>query len=125
MLMIGIVEKLSKLGSSKSPTYFFCQGTDPSLNNATAILRGLIYMLITQHPHLILYLRSRYNTEGQRLFEGPNAFYSLSAVLENLLMDLYKSTVHLVDALDECKVDLEKLLNLIAKTISLLLVKAK
>ncbi|KAL4744228.1 NACHT domain-containing protein [Aspergillus terricola var. indicus] len=126
MLMIGIVEKLSKLGSSKSPTYFFCQGTDPNLNNATAILRGLIYMLITQHPHLILYLRSRYNTEGQHLFEGPNAFYSLSAVFENLLKDLQKSTVHLlVDALDECKVDLEKLLNLIAKTTSIPSVKAK
>ncbi|KAL4744299.1 hypothetical protein BDW72DRAFT_188841, partial [Aspergillus terricola var. indicus] len=126
MLIIGIVEKLSKLGSSMVPTYFFCQGTNPNLNNATAILRGLIYILITQHPHLILYLRSRYNTEGQHLFKGPNAFYSLSAVFENLLKDLQKSTVHLlVDALDECKVDLEKLLNLIAKTISIPSVKAK
>ncbi|KAL4768537.1 NACHT domain-containing protein [Aspergillus nidulans var. acristatus] len=125
MLMIGIIEKLSKLGSSKSPAYFFCQGTDPKLNNASAILRGLIYMLITRQRHLISYLRPRYNTEGDRLFEGPNAFYSMSAVFEDLLKE-QKSTVYLlVDALDECKVDLEKLLRFIAKTISMPPVKVK
>jgi WD40 repeat protein len=49
----------------------------------------------------------------------------MSAVFEDLLKE-QKSTVYLlVDALDECKVDLEKLLRFIAKTISMPSVKVK
>ncbi|KAL4734345.1 hypothetical protein BDV11DRAFT_212893 [Aspergillus similis] len=118
MLMIGIVEELLKLGLSKSPAYFFCQGTDLKLNNATAVLRGLIYMLITQQRHLILYLRQKYDIEGQSLFKGPNAFYSLSAIFETMIEQVQPSPVHLlVDALDECQVDLKNLLKFIKKTI--------
>jgi hypothetical protein len=120
MLMIGIVKELLKLGSSKLPAYFFCQGTDLKLNNATAVLRGLIYMLIIQQPHLILYLRQKYNTEGQSLFEGPNAFYSLFAIFETMIEQVQQYPVHLlVDALDECQVNLENLLKFITKTVSM------
>ncbi|KAH8692058.1 WD40-repeat-containing domain protein [Talaromyces proteolyticus] len=126
MLVIGIIKQLLKPESSKFPAYFFCQGTDPKLNNATAVLRGLIYMLIIQQPHLISHLRQRYSTEGKRLFEGGNAFYSLSAVFENIIGDLQQPTVHLlIDALDECKEDLENLLRLIAKTMSMTSVQVK
>ncbi|KAL2846711.1 hypothetical protein BJY01DRAFT_247138 [Aspergillus pseudoustus] len=49
MLMIGIInELLQQIQSqpSQSMAYFLCQATDPRLNNATSILRSLIYMLI-------------------------------------------------------------------------------
>ncbi|EAW16767.1 Pfs, NACHT and WD domain protein [Aspergillus fischeri NRRL 181] len=126
MLMIGIIKELLKPKSSKLLAYFLCQGTDRNLNNATAVLRGLIYMLITKQPHLISRLRQRYDTEGQRLFEGSNAFYSLSTVFENMIEHLQQAPVHLlIDALDECKVDLENLLKLIAKTMSMSSVRVK
>ncbi|KAL4816118.1 hypothetical protein BDW67DRAFT_191053 [Aspergillus spinulosporus] len=119
MLIIGIIKQLSKPGLSNLHAYFLCQGTDVKLSNATAVLRGLIYMLVTQQPHLISCLRQRYDTEGRRLFESSNAFYSLSDIFEDIVGHLQQSPVHLlIDALDECKADLESLLTLIVRTMS-------
>jgi len=44
MLMIALVRELLKEtpGESSATTFFFCQATDPRLNNASSILRGLI-----------------------------------------------------------------------------------
>ncbi|KAL4733207.1 hypothetical protein BDV11DRAFT_175905 [Aspergillus similis] len=120
MLMIGIVKQLSKPDLSHLHAFFLCQGTDVKLNNATAVLRGLIYMLVTQQPRLITRLRQRYDTEGPRLFESSNAFYSLSTVFEDIVRHLQQSPVHLfIDALDECKADLEGLIRLIVRTMSM------
>ena len=49
MLLCDIIKKI-KTSMSKSDllSYFFCQTTDSQINNATAVLRGLIYILITQ-----------------------------------------------------------------------------
>lgn len=49
MLMIGIIKALLRQVQSEpsqSIAYFLCQATDPKLNNATSILRSLVYMLI-------------------------------------------------------------------------------
>jgi hypothetical protein len=52
MLLCGIVNKMSpltKLRDEETTTllsYFFCQATDKRINNATAVLRGLIYLLV-------------------------------------------------------------------------------
>lgn len=44
MLMIALVRELSNRvpRNSGAVTFFFCQSTDPRLNNAVSILRGLI-----------------------------------------------------------------------------------
>jgi hypothetical protein len=117
MLMIGIInELLQQIQSqpSQSIAYFLCQATDPRLSNATSILRSLIYMLIQQQPHLISHLRDKYDT-NPKLFEGANTFYSLSTVLEKMIQHSTKATIYLlIDALDECELDLPELLHLIA-----------
>ncbi|KAL4744307.1 hypothetical protein BDW72DRAFT_188824 [Aspergillus terricola var. indicus] len=119
MLMIGIInELLLQVQSQPSQliAYFLCQATDPKLNNATSILRSVIYMLVQQQPHLISCLRKRYDT-NPTLFESTNAFYSLSAVFENMIHDSTQATIYLlVDALDECETGLSDLLKLIART---------
>jgi hypothetical protein len=128
MLMIGIIKELLQQvqASSQSLAYFLCQGTSSQLNNATAVLRALIYMLISQHPRLVSHLRKKYDHEGRKLFEASNAFYSLSAVFETLIQDLEQATVYLaVDALDECEVDLAELLQLLNKTTSMPSVQVK
>jgi len=51
MLLIGIIRELQK--SIQPLSYFFCQGTDSRLNNATAVLRGLMYQLLMQQRFLI------------------------------------------------------------------------
>jgi hypothetical protein len=80
--MIGIIDELQQqvATSGKSSamevlSYFLCQGTDSRLNTATAILRGIIYLLASEQPFLISHLRKKYDHTGRKLFEDSSAFY--------------------------------------------------
>jgi hypothetical protein len=33
-------------------SYFFCQATDSRISNATAVLLGLVFLLVNQQPSL-------------------------------------------------------------------------
>jgi hypothetical protein len=62
MLLMGIIRQLSKQLAMFAPTisYFFCRGkgkSTPLLNNATATMRSLIWMLLIQQPGLIWHLK--------------------------------------------------------------------
>ena len=47
MLLCGIADELqNSLAKSALLSYFFCQATDSRINRATAMLRGLIYLLV-------------------------------------------------------------------------------
>ena len=128
MLMIGIIKELlqqAQSESSRSIVYFLCQATDPKLNNATSILRSLVYMLIRQEPHLISHLQERYDTDP-KLFESGSAFYSLSTIFEKMIQNSTKATMFLlIDALDECELGLPELLQLITATKSTSSVQVK
>ncbi|GKT46337.1 vegetative incompatibility protein HET-E-1 [Colletotrichum spaethianum] len=53
MLLCGIIDELQKtVAGAASVTYFFCQATDSRINSATAVLRGLLYLLVCQQPAL-------------------------------------------------------------------------
>jgi hypothetical protein len=122
MLLIGIINELEKSTSGSDsifPSFFLCQSTSAELNNATAVLRGLIYMLIIQQSCLISYVREDYKREGDRLFKGDNAFYYLSKIFKKMVCDPKLTEAYLIiDALDECNTDLKQLLNLIIETTS-------
>ena len=126
MLMIGIINELQQqvARSGKSSvtevlSYFLCQGTDSRLNTATAILRGIIYLLASEQPFLISHLRKKYDHAGRKLFEDSSAFYSLSDVFRQMVQDPKLTAAYLVvDALDECEVGLPQLLDLITWTVS-------
>jgi hypothetical protein len=45
MLLCGIVDELKKSTTPGLLSFFFSQGTDSRINNATAVLRDLIYLL--------------------------------------------------------------------------------
>ncbi|KAI9777756.1 MAG: hypothetical protein M1839_008551 [Geoglossum umbratile] len=117
MMMIALIDELSKdlKHGSCVLSYFFCQSTNSRLNNAVAVLRGLIYLLVVKQTTLIRHLRKRYDTAGVQLFEGPNTLYALSAILSDMLNDSRLERVYLmVDALDECDSGLLQLLDVIA-----------
>jgi hypothetical protein len=123
MLLIGIINELrneaqSVLISDKGIVlYFLCQATDSRLNNALAILRGLIYLLITQRPSLVIHLQDKYEHAGSKLFDDSSAFYSLSEVFKEMLYDCQQAPIYLaIDALDECETELPQLLNIITQT---------
>jgi hypothetical protein len=112
-----ISKMMAKLRLSSGPrllAYFFCQSTRPELNNAGSVLRGLLYLLITQRQDLIQYVQQRYEAVGKQLFEGPNAFYALREILSDMLNNAsLPPTYLLVDALDECTSGLSDLLHVI------------
>ena len=58
MLLCGIVNELKKsIAERDALSYFFSQATDSKLNNATTVLRGLVYLLVDQQPsHSLLAL---------------------------------------------------------------------
>jgi hypothetical protein len=118
MLLVGIINELTELTANTGLlSFFFCQGTDSRLNNATALLRGLIYLLLIKQKRLISHLRTKYDHAGKELFEDANAFYALSEIFRNMLQDPRLTTTCLIiDALDECETGLPQLLELITKT---------
>jgi hypothetical protein len=98
-------------------SYFFCQSTSLDLNNAVAVLRGLIYQLFVQDEPLLHILEERYREAGKRLFEGLNALYALFDILKRLVHASSQPRVYLViDALDECDFGLDQLLYLVFHT---------
>jgi hypothetical protein len=120
MLLCGIVNELKKsIAKSDLLSYFFCQATDSRINNATAVLRGLLFLLIYQQPSLISHVRKKYDHAGRRLFEDANTWVALSEIFTSILRDPSLNNAYLVlDALDECIEGLPELLDLIAQASS-------
>ncbi|KAL6352385.1 hypothetical protein LRP88_14152 [Fusarium phalaenopsidis] len=115
MLLCGIIEELEKEHDNRL-SYFFCQATEARLSNATAVLRGLIYLLVVQQPSLISHIREKHDHAGKQLFEDGNAWEALSKILAAMLNDpSLDGAILIVDALDECKTNRHQLLDLIAK----------
>jgi hypothetical protein len=117
MLLCGIIDELNS--QTNNLAYFFCQGTDSRLNRATAVLRGLIYLLLVQQLSLISYVRERYEQAGKPLFEDANAWEALAGIFRNMIKDpALEDAVLVIDALDECEADRPNLLHLITSSSS-------
>ncbi|KAK5662998.1 hypothetical protein OQA88_6412 [Cercophora sp. LCS_1] len=116
MLLCGIIDEMEISAPSCLLSFFFCQATDSRINNATAVLRGLIYLLISQQPALISHVRKQYDLAGRSTFEGTNAWEILCEIFTAILQDpVLKTTYLIIDALDECVTDLARLLNLVVQ----------
>ena len=117
MLMISLVQKLEAMEEGPPMTYFFCQSTDNRLHSATSVLQGLIWHLVTSHPELSDVFDNTFRTRGEKPFCSPDAdFAELSKLMSKLLSHPKATRINvLVDALDECDVDKDKLLRFIAE----------
>ena len=135
-MMIAMIENLAEVLQESTPTkfetiigktkpkptllsYFFCQRNDNRLNNIVAVLKGLIYQLISQCKDLdptinLIQHVKHYGDAGSNIFKGPNAVYVLRNVLRDILQDVSLLKIYLlVDALDECCLGLPQLLDTI------------
>ncbi|KAJ5593447.1 hypothetical protein N7537_010351 [Penicillium hordei] len=79
---------------------FFCEADSERRREATSILRGLIYQIITQHPPVLKRVLSKYHVRGDALFASFDSLWAL-------LMDIGQATTSpeiycIIDALDEC-----------------------
>jgi hypothetical protein len=116
MLLCGIIDELQKSVAETHLLSFYCQATDSRINSATAVLRGLLYLLIDQRPLLVSHIQKQHDHTGKTLFEDANAWIALSKIFTNVLQDLsLKRTYLIIDALDECVADLPKLLDFIVQ----------
>ncbi|CAJ2504430.1 Uu.00g118240.m01.CDS01 [Anthostomella pinea] len=118
MLLCGIIDKLEKLpAEGRRLSYFFCQATIEHINTATAVLRGLIFMLLDQDASLVSHIKKKYDVANKGLFQGDNTWYALSEIFTNMLCDPKLHGICLVvDALDKCIGGLLQLLKLIVET---------
>jgi hypothetical protein len=119
MLLCGIIDELQKpiaIAEADVVSYFFCQATDSRINSATAVLRGLLYLLVSQQPSLASCVRKKYDKAGKNMFEDVNAWVALTQIFTDVLRNPSLTATYLIiDALDECVTDLPKLLEFIVK----------
>ncbi|KAK2926936.1 WD40 repeat [Fusarium oxysporum f. sp. vasinfectum] len=116
MLLCGIIDRLDETTPSLI-SCFFCQATRNHQNNATAVLRGIIWSLAHQHPALVSHIRGEFDSAGEQAFNGPNNWEILSSIFRRMISDssnrVPEGTTIIIDALDECTKDNKKLLDLI------------
>lgn len=122
-LLMGIVDDLSEQSDPNTHnrliSYFFCEGANSASNHATAVLRGLMYLLLEQKKSLILHLRKNYDYAARELCDDPSTFNALSNIFTKMLDHPDLAKVYLiVDGLDECQSGLPRLLDLIVSTSS-------
>ncbi|KAF2029885.1 HET-domain-containing protein [Setomelanomma holmii] len=117
MLLCGIINELYRsMPSTTLLSYFFCQATDSRINNPTAVLQGLLYMLVVQQPLLISHVRKKHDHTGKSLFEDANTWVVWTEIFVDVLQDpSLRPTYLVIDALDECVTDLPMLLDFVAK----------
>ncbi|KAJ5275613.1 Vegetative incompatibility protein HET-E-1 [Penicillium chrysogenum] len=122
MLLCGIIDELSpatKLADPQAKTllsFFFCQATAPQLSNAGAVLRGLIYMLVKNQPSLLSYVQERFKDTGEPRFGDTEAWAALCNMFVDILHHSSPDKIYIViDALDECVQDQDKLLQFVLK----------
>ncbi|KAJ5366099.1 hypothetical protein N7541_000040 [Penicillium brevicompactum] len=120
MLLCGIIDELrptTKLEVSQAKaflSFFFCQATVPKLSNAHAVLRGLIYMLIKQHPLFLPHVQERFKDTGEPRFGDAEAWIALCNMFSDIVRESSLERIYVVvDALDECVQDQDKLLQFI------------
>ena len=100
--------------------YFFCQQQHPRLNNAIAVLKGLLYSMVSRCDAVVEYLQNREigSNEGNNGASADDAsFWKLQSILLDLLdhCDLPRTCL-LIDALDECVSGIGDLLRLIEQS---------
>ncbi|OAQ74405.1 WD domain-containing protein [Purpureocillium lilacinum] len=116
MLLCGIIDELKKSSPPSLLSFFFCQGTNVRINNATDVVRGLIYLLVDQQPSLISHVRMEYDRAGETVFKDANTWDALVKIFISILRDPGLETAYFViDALDECMTNLPELLDLIVQ----------
>ncbi|KAH8808657.1 ankyrin repeat-containing domain protein [Xylogone sp. PMI_703] len=107
MLSIYLTQQLQRhvdhSADGTSLTYFFCDDKNNSRNNATAILRGLLHLLIEKIPDLVACLLDAYKIQQEKLFTA-NAFEALWRIfLDVVSSPLVPMVYAIIDGLDECE----------------------
>lgn len=103
MLVVFLIEQLIaklQVTPNMALAYHFCDNRNRSSNNATAVVRQLLFQLFQQHPEHFHFLQTPYNVQGNKLFQDFDALWDIFvAVLE---ASTSNNSYSVIDALDEC-----------------------
>ena len=105
MLSIFLTDELEKIVKQRKNAtllFYFCSYQDEKRNSAVAILRGLLYQIITERPQLIKHVLPYFDsTERAKL--SQSSLEALWIIFEKILRDSALGTIFCVlDGLDEC-----------------------
>ena len=93
--------------------YYFVDSREDKKNDATAVLRGLIYLLLRERQELMDYLLPEFEAQKDGLF-GLKSIEALWRIFESMVLDASTGPVYcVIDGLDECTED--SLLHLLKK----------
>lgn len=116
MMLCRIINELQR-GQTGKVAYFFCQASNDALSSSAAVLRGLVYMLATEHKVVQDLVEEKYKAAGKQLFMDYNAWYALRDIFHEVLdQSDMRPMVIIIDALDECTEGLLQLLDTIIST---------
>lgn len=118
MLLCGIIDELGKQLCDQindgrvTLLFFFCRANENHLNNATAVLRGLLTCLFSHRPDLFdKYQRAN---EKKRFPLDVDSWDGLRSFVDQVVHDPALGELYLIiDALDECRQDVDALLQFI------------
>ena len=106
--LVEELEECAKSSPNMTFAYYFCDNKNHKRKTATAIIRGLLRLLLLQHHELIELLKKDVKTTGDGFFED---FHGLWESFVKVTNHRTAGEVYLlVDALDECEKDERKLL---------------
>ena len=88
MALIDEFRQKRRTTGSLGLSFFLCDHDDYRRNNATAIVRGLLYHILGKYPQARHFLRREYNKQKESLVSSPNAIYSLWRVLNQVIQSL-------------------------------------
>jgi ankyrin repeat protein len=91
----------SPLGSHQTVCCFFCDDKIESQRDGKAILRSLIFQIITSRRKLIRYVKSAYDIQGPHVVENFNELWRIfTAIASDKRVG---PIIVIVDAIDECE----------------------
>ncbi|RWA09397.1 hypothetical protein EKO27_g5702 [Xylaria grammica] len=106
MLLCGIINELNNTDTrDRNVVYYFCQATSNQLNQATSVVRGLIFSLLSQRRELLESVRKDIDEASEQRFQDMNGWAALCRIFNRLIEEVearQQTTYLIVDALDEC-----------------------
>jgi ankyrin repeat protein len=110
MLSIFLTEELEEK-TENTILFFFSSNQDEKRNTAVAILRGLIYQIVTKNAGLVRQHVSTYFETTEKAQATLSSLETLWIIFRRLLQDPDRATTFCVlDGLDECDVDSSRIL---------------
>jgi ankyrin repeat protein len=105
MLSIFLAGELERIANDSQDMLFvqyFCNNRDEKRNTATAVIRGLLFQLLSLRPKLFDYILPSFKVQKESLFTD-SSFETLWRIFETMVHDPVLSTTYCVlDGLDEC-----------------------